>query len=175
MGTPSVVPRHRVFVWALRAALFALGLGFILASSRPGGYPPPLFSGPARDEGSPLGLLGGMIVSGVGAGALLLILGVLVGPAIRHRGGWLALALTVLGGIAPFVGVRLLFEPPGGDRMSAWGDAGFILVVLGIPLFFVAYVWDVLLGVVVIARERSERHNRRFASGRIEYHGSNRI
>jgi hypothetical protein len=145
----------------LRIALFALGLKFFLDSSRPGGYPPPLFSGPYRDEGSLLGILGGIIVSGVGAGVLLLILGALVGPVIRHHGGWLVLALTLLGGFAPFVGVRLIFAPPGGDRMSTWGDAGFMLILLGIPLFFTAYVWDVLLGVIVIARERRDQHYRR--------------
>ena len=166
MSTQPVVRQHRVFLWVLRIALFALGLNFILDSIRTGAYRE-LFSGPAMEEGNLLGILGGIIISGVGAGVLLMILAVLVGPVTRHPKGWVVLVLTMLGAIAPFAGFGLIFGPGGGDQNTTWGGIGFTLILLGIPLFFVAYVWAVVLGIVEIAKKRRDKRNRRTPAAHI--------
>lgn len=156
MTTQHLLRQYRVFVWVLRIALFALAFNFILESIRTGAYRG-LFGGPAWQEGNLLGMLLDIIISGVGAGVLLLILGVLVGPVTRRRSGWIVLVLCMLGAILPFAGFGLIFGPGGGDQNTTWGGIGFTLILLGIPVFFVAYVWAVVLGIVVIARDRHDR------------------
>ena len=72
----------------------------------------------------------------------------------------MVLVLTMLGAIAPCAGFGLIVGPGGGDQNTTWGGIGFMLIRLGIPVFFVAYVWAVVLGIVVIAKERHDRRNR---------------
>lgn len=160
MTTPHIVPWRRVFSWVLRIALFALGLYFIQDSIRTGAYRE-LRNSPAWADGNLLGILVDLIISGVGAGVLLLILGVVAGPVARHRLGWVILGLIMLGAMAPFAGFGLIFGPVGGDQRTALGGLGFLLILCGTLVFFGGYVWAVVLGIGVLVKERRDRRSQR--------------
>lgn len=152
--------RSRGWLLALRYALFALGLSVVLDPILSGAFREWL-SSPAVTDWNLLGMMVDIIISGVGAGLLLLILGAAIGPVARHPNGWVALGLTMLGLAAPFAGFGLIFGPGGGDQMTPLGGLGFLLILFGTPLFFGAYVWAVVLAIKVLAQERRDRRDQR--------------
>ena len=158
MAAMPSTSRHRVFVWVLRIALFGLGLNFIVEWIRTGAYREPFDPRPFT-EGNLLGILVSILISGIGAGFLLMLLGALVGPVTRHRGGWVALGLTVLGILAPLGGFGLIFGPGSGDQNTIWGGLGFTLILIGAPVGCVGYVWSVVVGIIELIKERQVRCN----------------
>jgi hypothetical protein len=158
MATTPGASRHRVFVWVLRIVLFGLGLNFIAEWIRTGAYREPFDPRPSTD-GNLLGILVSILISGLGIGLLLLILGALVGPVTRHRSGWVALGVTVLGILAPLGGFGLIFGPGGGDQNTTWGGLGFMLILIGAPVGCMGYVWTVIVGIIELIKERQDRHN----------------
>ena len=71
----------------------------------------------------------------------------------------LVLSLLIAGVLAPFAGFGLIFGPGGGDQNTTAGGLGFLLILLGAPVFFGAYVWAVALAISVLAQERRDRHS----------------
>ena len=160
MAAMPSTSRHRVFVWVLRIALFGLGLNFIVEWIRTGAYREPFDPRPFT-EGNLLGILVSILISGIGAGFLLMLLGALVGPVTRHRGGWVALGLTVLGILAPLGGFGLRLRPRL-DRMVGDVDATRWVLVGAVLLAHESLLRGAPRPTFVVVRRRSTPHDRAF-------------
>jgi 4-hydroxybenzoate polyprenyltransferase len=130
--TPAERPR-RDWLKALRTALFVLGGLFIMFS---------------------IGEDGGIVVLILGIAPF--IVGLLSSVIVRHRFGWEALVLALAGFVSCFIAMWLLIIGTGAlvaghpDLLSI----GFFVAEAALLITLAAFLWAMLLAIIVVIRER---------------------